>query len=319
MLRTSPLSCTSLAAIALASSASHAQPTVCGVRAQGLVYSVENVPGYNDTRDSGWLTGSASVSPSGVGGGAGCTAQSYINVRSHQGWAAIDGAGSGTNCPTGSSTIYSMAQTGAQARDFFLLTSTTLPVNTPVPVRVRVWFTGACTSVQPAGPFCTTSFRVELSGSLGPFVLQSTLPGVYEGTTSVGFVGNYGLTLSADLRGYAGASTGGMQPVGGPVYTASCSVNTAMRYSIECLDPRVTMTSCSGHNYTPCLADLDDGSGSGTPDGGVDINDLLFFLINFEAGTAAADLDNGGGIGIPDGGVDINDLLFFLVRFEAGC
>ena len=32
-----------------------------------------------------------------------------------------------------------------------------------------------------------------------------------------------------------------------------------------------------------------------------------------------ADLDNGSGDGIPDGGVDINDLLYFLLRFEAGC
>ncbi len=68
-----------------------------------------------------------------------------------------------------------------------------------------------------------------------------------------------------------------------------------------------------------CPADLDNGSGSGTPDGGVDINDLLFFLSQFEAGSVAADLDNGTGTGTPDGGVDINDLLFFLSHFEAGC
>jgi hypothetical protein len=32
-----------------------------------------------------------------------------------------------------------------------------------------------------------------------------------------------------------------------------------------------------------------------------------------------ADLDNGTGNGIPDSGVDINDLLFFHVHFEGGC
>jgi hypothetical protein len=68
-----------------------------------------------------------------------------------------------------------------------------------------------------------------------------------------------------------------------------------------------------------CPADIDDGSGTGTPDGGVDINDLLFFLGAFEAGSLNADLDNGSGLGVPDGGVDINDLLFFLGHFEAGC
>jgi hypothetical protein len=70
-----------------------------------------------------------------------------------------------------------------------------------------------------------------------------------------------------------------------------------------------------------CPADLDDGSGTGTKDGGIDINDLLYFLEKFEQGNIAADLDNDGdpAIGVPDGGVDISDLLFFLARFEAGC
>jgi hypothetical protein len=68
-----------------------------------------------------------------------------------------------------------------------------------------------------------------------------------------------------------------------------------------------------------CPADLDNGSGTGTTDGGVDINDLLYFLQRFEAGSIAADLDNASGTGTPDGGVDINDLLFFLAHFEQGC
>ncbi len=70
---------------------------------------------------------------------------------------------------------------------------------------------------------------------------------------------------------------------------------------------------------TGCPADLDNGTGTGTPDGGIDINDLLFFLNKFEAGAIEADLDNGSGLGVPDGGIDINDLLFFLSHFEAGC
>jgi hypothetical protein len=69
-----------------------------------------------------------------------------------------------------------------------------------------------------------------------------------------------------------------------------------------------------------CPSDLDDGSGTGQPDGGTDVNDLLYFLASFEAGSiSGADLDDGSGMGIPDGGVDINDLLFFLAHFEAGC
>lgn len=68
-----------------------------------------------------------------------------------------------------------------------------------------------------------------------------------------------------------------------------------------------------------CVADLDDGTGSGMRDGGVDVNDLLHFLMKFESGEIAADLDDGTASGVGDAGVDINDLLFFLTHFEAGC
>lgn len=85
--------------------------------------------------------------------------------------------------------------------------------------------------------------------------------------------------------------------------------------SIDSNEMTLTYNGCS----SGCAADLDDGTGTGNRDGGVDINDLLFFLVQFEAGTEAADLDDGSGTGTTDGGVDINDLLFFLVHFEAGC
>jgi hypothetical protein len=39
----------------------------------------------------------------------------------------------------------------------------------------------------------------------------------------------------------------------------------------------------------------------------------------FEAGVSNADLDNGSGTGTADGVVTIDDLLYFLVRFENGC
>jgi len=68
-----------------------------------------------------------------------------------------------------------------------------------------------------------------------------------------------------------------------------------------------------------CPADLDDGSGTGTPDGGTDINDLLYFLARYEAAAPGADLDDGSMTGAPDGGVDVNDLLFFIAHYEAGC
>jgi hypothetical protein len=59
--------------------------------------------------------------------------------------------------------------------------------------------------------------------------------------------------------------------------------------------------------------------GTGTPDGAVTIDDLLFFLVKFEEGSAWVDIDDGTTSGTPDGAVTIDDLLFFLAQFEAGC
>lgn len=68
-----------------------------------------------------------------------------------------------------------------------------------------------------------------------------------------------------------------------------------------------------------CWDDRDDGSGTGTPDASITIDDLLYFLNRYEAGANAADLDDGSMTAVGDGAVDINDMIFFLVHFEAGC
>lgn len=68
-----------------------------------------------------------------------------------------------------------------------------------------------------------------------------------------------------------------------------------------------------------CAADIDDGSNTGVPDGGVDVADLTCFLHRFDEGGLIADVDDGSGRGIPDDAVDVNDLLYFLQRFEHGC
>lgn len=72
-------------------------------------------------------------------------------------------------------------------------------------------------------------------------------------------------------------------------------------------------------SFNRCIADIDDGSGSGDCDGGVTIDDLLFYLAAFEAGGLQADIDDGSSTGTPDGGVTIDDLLYYLIRFENGC
>lgn len=87
----------------------------------------------------------------------------------------------------------------------------------------------------------------------------------------------------------------------------------------------VVATSCGSVVSSPatlgnaCAADVDDGSGSGTPDGGVTIDDLLYYLAIYTAGVSRADVDDGSGTGTPDGGVTIDDLLYFLDRYSGGC
>ena len=60
-------------------------------------------------------------------------------------------------------------------------------------------------------------------------------------------------------------------------------------------------------------------AGTGVPDGGVGIEDLLYYLSQYDDGTSAADVDDGTGTGVPDGGVGIEDLLYYLARYDAGC
>lgn len=74
---------------------------------------------------------------------------------------------------------------------------------------------------------------------------------------------------------------------------------------------------CSGSTETytisgHCPADVNS-------DGIVDAVDRRDFLRWLELGDDRANVDDGTGTGTKDGGVDINDLLFFLRRFEEGC
>lgn len=128
---------------------------------------------------------------------------------------------------------------------------------------------------------------------------------------------------------------GGIPIADGPTGTGSsysgtnstfCYVNNISSMDAGLFDCVITGGGCANQTVTNpatltyiCPADLDGGSLNGTPDGGIDINDLLYFLVAFEGGTLSADLDDGSGTGTHDGGVDISDLLYFLIHFEAGC
>lgn len=68
-----------------------------------------------------------------------------------------------------------------------------------------------------------------------------------------------------------------------------------------------------------CAADVDDGSGTGLKDGGVTLDDLLYYLSLYAEGNPDADLDNGTGTWRYDRAVTIDDLLFYLDHYASGC
>lgn len=83
--------------------------------------------------------------------------------------------------------------------------------------------------------------------------------------------------------------------------------------------PSFDITATSFRLGVECVADLDNGTGTGTPDGAVTIDDLLHYLVAFELGSDEADVDDGTSTGATDTAVTIDDLLHFLIRFGAGC
>jgi Concanavalin A-like lectin/glucanases superfamily len=145
--------------------------------------------------------------------------------------------------------------------------------------------------------------------SSGPFVnYYIAVDGVLQGFDNLPGVG----TAHSGTNGwYWNIGHGPAWPVEGAAFNGRID-----EAAIYCGNPNLS------NHYTigkPCPADLDDGTGTGTPNAGVDVNDLVYFLSTFEDGGPGADLDDGSGLGRPDGGVDVSDLLYFLVHFESGC
>jgi phosphatidate phosphatase APP1 len=56
-----------------------------------------------------------------------------------------------------------------------------------------------------------------------------------------------------------------------------------------------------------------------TDNNAVSSSDAVVITVNPGAARCVADVDDGSGTGTPDGGVTIDDLLYFLARLEAGC
>lgn len=126
--------------------------------------------------------------------------------------------------------------------------------------------------------------------------------------------------------------TGTVLPCGARIITDSVSTANLAVYVDPCaaqVDYRFRCVVSNGCGSTPsdpvtqrvCTADLGSLDFGTFRDGSVSIDDLIFFLVEFEQGDVNADLDSDGDPqqNTPDGAVTIEDLLFFLARFEAGC
>jgi glycosidase len=193
---------------------------------------------------------------------------------------------------------------------------------------------GAQSTKTFRGSVSRSSGRGGLIGGVNPNNLYAAFDNTNNaGITSSAITNNASVTTGlemlipyTELFGSSGPSCGSisvMAFVCSPSGSLSNQVLPGVPFGTANLNATPNFQSITGVQYLtitiPAVADVDNGSNTGTRDGAVDINDLLYFLASFESGANAADLDDGSATGTTDGGVDINDLLFFLAHFEAGC
>ncbi|QQS08231.1 MAG: hypothetical protein IPK69_09515 [Phycisphaerales bacterium] len=186
---------------------------------------------------------------------------------------------------------------------------------------------GIPTIIAATPPFVGNSdFKIGLSGALPGAtarLLISTKPpiaGIIDADDTLGSI-----TLPAT------GDNAGVGTVHWPIAPNGRLLGTEYFFQWEIEDPGATaglarsaparaVLFCGDLGCPPaCVADMDNGSGAGIPDGGTTIDDLLYFLGAFSAGTTIADIDNGTTTGTPDGGVTIDDLLYYLGSFSTGC
>jgi hypothetical protein len=197
-------------------------------------------------------------------------------------------------------------------------------LDTSVGVRVQV---RPCIEITtgPAGaatcPSAPASFSVTAAGS-GPLTYrwQWTAPAIRAAWTDIadgvnGDAGGVGGQPVFTATGAAAASVS-VQRASNTPYSYSHFTGFSLRVVFSNACGSVTSNAAA---WSLCVADTDDGTGTGVCDGGVGIEDLLHYLGVYDAGTFRADVDDGTGTGHPDGGVGIEDLLYYLARYDAGC
>lgn len=245
----------------------------------------------------------------------GCQSEATATARADYGNLSFTASGSGNNVQGNGCFLKIDEYIGGAAKvetnDRLTITSATLPANTPVDVRISMSFYGGG-AVVDAQPAFTSSARVDGSATVSGSYAH-TLGG--PGQVSFTVTSRVGGTVTIHPALFVSMSAGSL--LGGTPRSASMWCNFRVLTSYVVLTPGAAATSCAASQ--PCVSDLDNGSGSGMPDGGVGIEDLLYYLNQYSSGAATADVDDGTGTGSPDGGVGIEDLLYYLTRYDAGC
>jgi probable HAF family extracellular repeat protein len=160
-------------------------------------------------------------------------------------------------------------------------------------------------------------------GLLHPEPARSSAWGVNgDGDTIVGEAGPTGGALEA----FVWTPGAGMRRLAELVAELGVDAHGAVlqRASVISSDGRTIAGLTPGGGFvlyvgSECPSDYDDGTGRGRADGGVGIEDLVYYLRVFSEGDVTADLDDGSMTGVRDRGVTIDDLVYFLTRFGAGC
>lgn len=160
---------------------------------------------------------------------------------------------------------------------------------------------------------------VQISLARVPLGVGPPAPRIVNASTAIAVLPAGWISDTKTGLGIFGGDVRGVVTTG---WTVACNCHSSVPITLEIdLAPgyawRITTTLCTGTREEArfdlgCAADV-------THDEAVTVEDQILYLRWFEAGDLAADLDDGTGSGAPDGGVDINDVLFFLKHYEAGC
>jgi fibronectin-binding autotransporter adhesin len=166
-----------------------------------------------------------------------------------------------------------------------------------------------------AGQIDTRTRLTLASDATADFEIGGTGTNEYDRITGTGVVDIQNATIRiTTFNGFNPTIGQTFDVISGPAITGQfCGHLFPRGWAVQILPNAVRV------RFGGCVADVDGGTGCGVPDGGVTIDDLLFYIDLFQLGDVDADIDDGSFTGNTDGGVTIDDLLYYLFRFEEGC